>query len=65
MSNSHLVPLSERLENLQKKIERIDNKIGHAIDNVEIACLSCNLRRRTMHHERYLLTKNIQTVIKK
>ncbi len=49
----------------QWTLERIDNKIGHAIDNVEIACLSCNLRRRTMHHERYLLTKNIQTVIKK
>lgn len=28
MSNSHHVPLSERLENLQRKIERIDNKIN-------------------------------------
>jgi hypothetical protein len=48
----------------QWTLERIDNKMGHNIDNVEIACLSCNLRRRTMHYERYVLTKNIQRVVK-
>ena len=48
----------------QWTLERIDNTIGHNIDNVVIACLSCNLRRRTMHYERYVLTKNIQHVIK-
>ena len=35
-------------------IERIDNSIGHNKGNVEISCLNCNLRRRTMHYERYL-----------
>jgi 5-methylcytosine-specific restriction endonuclease McrA len=49
----------------QWTLERIDNKMGHNIDNIEIACLSCNLRRRTMHYERYVLTKNIQKVVKK
>ena len=34
------------------------------IGNIEISCLSCNLRRRTMHHERYILTKQIQTIKK-
>lgn len=48
----------------QWTLERIDNKLGHNIDNIEIACLSCNLRRRTMHYERYVLTKNIQKVVK-
>jgi 5-methylcytosine-specific restriction endonuclease McrA len=48
----------------QWTLERIDNKMGHNIDNVEIACLSCNLRRRTMNYERYVLTKNIQRVVK-
>lgn len=48
----------------QWTLERIDNKIGHTMDNVEIACLSCNLRRRTMYHERYVLTKNIQNIVK-
>jgi hypothetical protein len=48
----------------QWTLERIDNKLGHIIQNVEIACLSCNLRRRTMKYERYVLTKNIQKVLK-
>ena len=48
----------------QWTLERIDNKQGHIITNVEIACLSCNLRRRTMKYERYVLTKNIQKIVK-
>ena len=43
----------------QWTLERIDNSEGHNTDNVEIACLSCNLRRRTMYHERYLFTKQM------
>ena len=48
----------------QWTLERIDNKQGHIITNVEIACLSCNVRRRTMKYERYVLTKNIQKIVK-
>ena len=48
----------------QWTLERLDNKKGHVYDNVEIACLSCNLRRRTMKYERYVLTKQIQHIIK-
>jgi len=48
----------------QWTLERIDNKIGHTNANVVIACLSCNLRRKTMHYERYVLTKNIKHVKK-
>ncbi len=48
----------------QWTLERIDNKEGHNTMNVEIACLSCNLRRRTMYHERYLFTKQMNIVKK-
>jgi len=48
----------------QWTLDRMDNKKGHNTDNVEIACLSCNLRRKTMHHERYLFTKQM-VLIKK
>ena len=48
----------------QWTLERIDNNEGHNTDNVEIACLSCNLRRRTMYHERYVFTKQIQNIKK-
>lgn len=43
----------------QWTIERLDNTFGHNCDNVVIACLSCNLRRRTTHFERYLTTKKL------
>ena len=44
----------------QWTLERIDNAFGHNKDNIEIACLSCNLRRRTMYHERYVFTKQMR-----
>ena len=49
-------------ENKQWTLERIDNSMGHNKDNVEIACLLCNLRRRTMFHERYVFTKQMNIV---
>lgn len=48
----------------QWTLERIDNSFGHNHNNVEIACLNCNLHRKTMHHERYLFTKELN-IIKK
>jgi hypothetical protein len=48
----------------QWTLERLDNKIGHIYDNIEIACLCCNLRRRTMKYEKYIMTKQIQYVHK-
>ena len=49
-------------ETNQWTLERIDNGRGHNTDNVVIACLNCNLRRRTMYHERYVFTKQMGTV---
>jgi hypothetical protein len=43
----------------QWTLDRIDNSIGHDCGNVEIACLSCNVRRRTMYHEKYRFTKQL------
>lgn len=51
-------------EPLQWSLERLDNDLGHNKDNVVIACLLCNLRRRTMYHGRFLYTKQIGIVKK-
>jgi hypothetical protein len=48
----------------QWTLERIDNANGHNKGNVTIACLRCNLRRRTIHYERYLATKQMMVVVK-
>jgi hypothetical protein len=44
----------------QWTLERIDNDYGHNNENVVIACLDCNLHRRTMYHERYIFTKQLR-----
>jgi hypothetical protein len=43
----------------QWTLDRIDNKLGHNTNNLLLACLTCNLRRRTMHTERYVFTKQL------
>jgi hypothetical protein len=48
----------------QWTLERLDNTRGHNRDNVVIACLQCNLRRRIMYPQRYLMTKRMINVVK-
>ena len=43
----------------QWTLDRIDNSFGHNRDNILLACLSCNLARRTMYTERYAFTKQL------
>jgi hypothetical protein len=50
-------------EPMQWTLERIDNALGHNIDNLWIACLTCNLRRRCIRPERYELTKKCVNVV--
>jgi hypothetical protein len=44
----------------QWTLERLDNSQGHNRDNVVIACLQCNLTRKTMYHERFMFTKQLE-----
>jgi len=46
-------------EPLQWSLDRIDNSIGHNKENVVIACLQCNVGRKTMHQGRYAFTKQL------
>jgi hypothetical protein len=46
-------------EPLQWSLERLDNQYGHNRENVVIACLGCNLKRKTMYPERFLFTKQL------
>tara|TARA_B110000879_G_C11159508_1_gene508446 strand:- start:1504 stop:2067 length:564 start_codon:yes stop_codon:yes gene_type:complete len=48
----------------QWSLDRINNKIGHNKENILIACLDCNVKRKTMYHERYAFTKQLSIVKK-
>lgn len=52
-------------EPTQWTLERINNDLGHTDSNVVIACLSCNLGRRTIYHERYAFTKQFASNVVK
>ena len=51
-------------EPCQWTLDRIDNHYGHNKGNLEIACLSCNVRRRTMYADRYVFTIQLKLIKK-
>ena len=44
---------------LQWTLDRLDNEIGHEVANVVVACLQCNLQRKTMCSAKFLFTKQL------
>lgn len=46
-------------ESRQWTLDRVDNDKGHNNDNVIIACLECNLKRRRRSKEAFFFTKNL------
>jgi hypothetical protein len=51
-------------EPTQWSLERISNDKGHNKGNLVIACLHCNVNRKTMNQERFVFTKQLN-IIKK
>lgn len=49
-------------ESKQWTVDRIDNDLGHNIDNFHLACLDCNLKRRRRTDEKFLFTKQLHIV---
>ena len=46
----------------QWTLDRVDNDRGHNDGNVILACLACNLQRRTMDSERFKFGKQLRVV---
>ena len=44
----------------QWTLDRIDNSLGHNSNNLLVACLDCNLKRRDMDKDKFLFTQNLQ-----
>ena len=43
----------------QWTVDRIDNSIGHDIENIVISCLKCNLQRKSRSSEKFLCSKKM------
>jgi hypothetical protein len=46
----------------QWTVDRVNNDIGHNMDNYHLACLSCNLKRRRTDDDKFLFTKQLSIV---
>jgi hypothetical protein len=46
----------------QWTVDRINNDLGHNIDNYYLACLECNLKRRRRSDDKFLFTKQMKLV---
>ena len=49
-------------EMTQWTVDRINNDLGHNIDNFHLACLECNLKRRRRTDEKFLFTKQLNII---
>ena len=49
-------------DNKQWTLDRIDNDKGHNKDNVVIACLECNLKRRNIQKDAFLFTRQLKII---
>jgi len=47
-------------ENCQWTLDRIDNKVGHNCGNVLVSCLQCNLKRRCLNKDKFLMGKEMK-----
>jgi len=46
----------------QWTVDRINNDLGHNKDNIVLACLECNLKRRRIGKDAFLFTKQLNIV---
>jgi hypothetical protein len=44
----------------QWTVDRIDNDVGHNLDNFYLSCLECNLQRRKQDSDKFLFTKQLK-----
>lgn len=49
-------------ESKQWTVDRIDNNVGHNVDNYYLACLECNLKRRCRNDDKFRLYKQMRLV---
>ena len=49
-------------EMTQWSVDRINNDLGHNINNFHLACLECNLKRRRRTDEKFLFTKQLNII---
>ena len=58
-SEEVLILYEQVRETKQWTLDRINNDIGHNVNNLLVACLKCNLKRRRTNKDKFMLSKNL------
>lgn len=61
---THKQTIHDSSKQFRWSLERINNKLGHYQTNCILACLKCNLKRRTKNHQSFKFTQTL-TIYKK
>ena len=61
-SEEMLILYEKVCEKKQWTLDRINNDIGHNKNNLVVACLECNLKRRRTNKDAFMFTKNMVIV---
>lgn len=59
-----IIIYNDKLDKKQWTLDRIDNTVQHSGDNCVIACLDCNIKRRSQNCKRFKESKQILTIVK-
>ena len=49
-------------EMTQWSIDRIDNEVGHNMNNYHLSCLDCNLKKKRKTDEKFRFTKQLNLI---
>lgn len=61
--NPVLFLYKHRYDPAQWTFERIDNRFSHTVNNIVVACLKCNIKRRNQNSRRFAESKKYKIVV--
>ena len=53
---------TDKRDNKQWTVDRVENHLGHNQGNIVISCMSCNLKKRRQDSEKFKLSKQMRLI---
>jgi hypothetical protein len=53
---------TDKRDNKQWTVDRVENHLGHNLNNIVISCMSCNLKKRRQDSEKFKFSKQMRLI---